>query len=68
MLRGRTGKSADTARFFLQSNQTKADVSAGDNVVGVVIGKPGDNYTVQIGTSRNASLPFLAFEGQQYAQ
>ena len=52
----------------MQSNQTKADVSAGDNVVGVVIGKPGDNYTVQIGTSRNASLPFLAFEGQQYAQ
>eukprot|EP00729_Bicosta_minor_P009006 gene9006-23745_t len=63
VLRHRAGKSADTAAFFVQSDQTKAEVSEGDNVVGVVIGKPGENYSVQIGTSRNASLPFLAFEG-----
>ena len=64
VLRSRAGKSADTASYFVHSDQTKADVAEGDNVVGVVIGKPGENYSVQIGLNRNASLPFLAFEGE----
>ena len=35
----------------------------GEQVIGVVVGKGGDIFKVDIGTSEQASLSYLAFEG-----
>ena len=35
----------------------------GENVIGVVVGKGGDTFRVDIGSADNASLSFMAFEG-----
>ena len=34
-----------------------------DEVIGVVVARGADSYRVDIGSSRDALLPFLAFEG-----
>ena len=35
----------------------------GDNVLGIITSKAGDIFKVDIGTSEQASLSYLAFEG-----
>eukprot|EP00041_Stephanoeca_diplocostata_P033437 m.1105284 g.1105284 ORF g.1105284 m.1105284 type:complete len:243 (-) comp24337_c0_seq2:4128-4856(-) len=49
--------------FWVDSTQRRATPAKGDEVIGIVVGRPMDVFSVDIGSSRPASLPVLAFEG-----
>jgi len=49
--------------FWIDSHQKRYVPSKGDYVVGVTVGRQGDFYKVDIGSSDLALLNFLSFEG-----
>lgn len=49
--------------FWVDSHQKRYVPSKGENVIGVVMGKVGDAYKVDIGSSDYAMLHNLSFEG-----
>eukprot|EP00039_Didymoeca_costata_P007379 m.99086 g.99086 ORF g.99086 m.99086 type:complete len:222 (+) comp13662_c0_seq2:140-805(+) len=51
------------AEFYVISDQKRPEISVGDTVIGVVVGKPAEHFAVDIGLSRPAILPILSFEG-----
>ncbi|KAF8961684.1 exosome non-catalytic core subunit rrp40 [Entomortierella lignicola] len=50
-------------RWWVESNQRRYVAAAGESVVGVVTAKSVEHYKVDIGTSQQALLGVLAFEG-----
>ncbi len=55
VLRQKQTKAKDTAAFFVSSDQRRATPTAGDSVVGRVVGKPGESFAVDIGVARTAT-------------
>ena len=51
------------AVFWVDCHSKRYVANRGENVIGVVVGKAGDSFRVDIGTSEPATLSFLAFEG-----
>ena len=51
------------AMFWVDCHSKRYIASRGENVIGIINGKAGDAFRVDIGTSEYASLSFLAFEG-----
>ncbi|KAK6625392.1 hypothetical protein RUM43_005689 [Polyplax serrata] len=49
--------------YWVDSRQKRYVPARGETVVGVVTSKAGDIYKVDIGSSEQAQLPYLAFEG-----
>ncbi|KAK6638062.1 hypothetical protein RUM44_008487 [Polyplax serrata] len=49
--------------YWVDSRQKRYIPARGETVVGVVTSKAGDIYKVDIGSSEQAQLPYLAFEG-----
>ncbi|XP_066591861.1 exosome complex component RRP40 [Prorops nasuta] len=56
-------KKREPSIFYVDSYQKRYVPVRGENVIGIVTQKGGDIFKVDIGTSEQASLPFLAFEG-----
>ncbi|KAF9182974.1 Exosome component 3 [Haplosporangium sp. Z 11] len=50
-------------RWWVESNQRRYVAVAGENVIGVVVGKTVEHYKLDIGTAQPALLGVLAFEG-----
>ncbi|THH20095.1 hypothetical protein EW146_g1204 [Bondarzewia mesenterica] len=55
--------SANGARWWVESNSRRYVPAPQESVVGVVIGRQGEGWRVDIGSAHNASLDGLAFEG-----
>lgn len=56
-------KSARQQSLWLENSQKKYEPAPEDLVVGTVIEKRGMEYTLDLGGTKNARLPHLAFEG-----
>lgn len=59
----RTRTVTKTVIFWVDCHAKRYVASKHENVLGVVLGKAGDAFRVDIGTSENATLSYLAFEG-----
>ncbi|KAJ2478244.1 exosome non-catalytic core subunit rrp40 [Coemansia sp. RSA 2131] len=55
--------SSDTNHFWVVGNRRRYVPAEGEPVVGVVLGRHGEGYRVDIGSAHDALLPLLAFEG-----
>jgi len=55
--------SAKIAVFWVDCHSKRYVPNRGENVIGVVVGKAGDSFRIDIGTSEPATLSYLAFEG-----
>ncbi|KAJ1774376.1 exosome non-catalytic core subunit rrp40 [Coemansia sp. RSA 2523] len=55
--------SPDTNHFWVVGNKRRYVPAEGEPVVGVVLGRHGEGYRVDIGSAHDALLPLLAFEG-----
>ncbi|KAJ1845264.1 exosome non-catalytic core subunit rrp40 [Coemansia sp. RSA 2706] len=55
--------SSDTNQWWVGSNRRRYVAAEGEPVVGVVVGRHGEGYRVDIGSAHDALLPLLAFEG-----
>lgn len=51
------------AMFWIDCHSKRYVANRNENVIGVVVGKAGDSFRVDIGTSEPATLSYLAFEG-----
>jgi len=51
------------AVFWVDCHSKRYVPARGENVIGVIVGKAGDSFRVDIGTSEPATLSYLAFEG-----
>ncbi|KAF9168736.1 Exosome component 3 [Actinomortierella ambigua] len=49
-------------RWWVESNQRRYVAAPGESVIGIVTGKTGEHYKMDIGTAQPALLPVLAFE------
>ena len=49
--------------IWVDSSQKRPFSVVNENVIGIVVGRPGENYSIDIGTHRQGSLSSLAFEG-----
>jgi len=49
--------------FWVDSHSKRYIPARSENVIGVVVGKGGDTFRVDIGSADTASLSFMAFEG-----
>lgn len=49
--------------YWVDGHQKRYIPARGDNIIGVVTSKAGDIFRIDIGTSEQASLSYLAFEG-----
>ncbi|GFR41490.1 hypothetical protein Agub_g2181 [Astrephomene gubernaculifera] len=56
-------KSTRTGQLYLEGRQKRYIPAEGDVVVGVIVDKHSENFTVDIGGPFNAVLPQLSFEG-----
>ncbi|KAJ2808569.1 exosome non-catalytic core subunit rrp40 [Coemansia guatemalensis] len=53
----------ETHQWWVVSNRRRYVAAEGEPVVGVVVGRHGEGYRVDIGSAQDALLPLLAFEG-----
>ncbi|ETW81693.1 hypothetical protein HETIRDRAFT_51402 [Heterobasidion irregulare TC 32-1] len=60
---GRLEHSKNGARWWVESNARRYTPALQESVVGIVAGKQGEGWRVDIGSAHNASLDGLAFEG-----
>lgn len=49
--------------FWIQSQQKRYVPAKGESVIGIVTAKSGDVFKVDVGSSEQASLSYLSFEG-----
>jgi len=52
-----------TTGFWVDTSSKRAPLAVGDEVIGVVVGKPGEVFSVDVGGARPGTLSFLSFEG-----
>ena len=56
-------KKKEPNTYWVDSHRKRYVPARGETVVGIVLNKVGDIFKVDIGSSEQASLPYLAFEG-----
>jgi len=56
-------KKKNPTTYWIDCHQKRYVPTRGDNVIGVVVNKLGDYFKVQIGSSEEASLSSIAFQG-----
>lgn len=49
--------------YWVNSHLKRYVANRGENVIGVITAKAGDIFRVDIGTSQQATLSYMAFEG-----
>lgn len=54
---------AKVSVFWVDCHSKRFVPTRNENVIGVVVGKAGDSFRVDIGSSEPATLSYLAFEG-----